>query len=98
MPSQIFDPLGWVTLVTIKAKILQQETWQTKFVWDKPLPSTIKDKWIAILANLEELPQLMIPRVYFLSVRSSVDMHNTLVFADTSTKAYGAVVYLTKDD
>jgi len=28
--SQIYDPLGWVTPVTVRSKILLQETWQTK--------------------------------------------------------------------
>ena len=28
--SQIYDPLGWATPVTIKAKILLQKVWQRK--------------------------------------------------------------------
>ena len=63
--SQIFDPLGWMTPVTVKAKILLQEIWQTKLTWDEPLPDTIKDRWTAILVELQELPNLLIPRIYF---------------------------------
>ena len=96
--SQIFDPLGWVTPVTIQAKILLQEIWQTKLTWDEPLPTVIKEKWIAILADLEELPQLMIPRAYFPSSQSNMQISNMFVFADASTKAYGAVVYLSRDN
>ena len=43
--SQFFDPLGWVTPVTVRAKILLQEVWRTKLTWDEPLPETIKDRW-----------------------------------------------------
>ena len=57
-----------------------------------------KEKWIAILADLQELPQLMIPRVYFPSSQSNMQISNMFVFADASTKAYGAVVYLSRDN
>jgi len=43
--SQIFDPLGWATPVTVRTKILLQEIWQTKLTWDEPLPETIKDSY-----------------------------------------------------
>ena len=49
--SQIFDPLGWVTPVTVRAKVLLQEIWLTKLTWDEPLPDTIKERWTAILAD-----------------------------------------------
>ena len=42
--SQIFDPLGWATAVTVRTKILLQEIWQIKLTWDEPLPETIKDR------------------------------------------------------
>ena len=41
--SQIYDPLGWVTPVTVRTKILLQEIWQTKLTWDEPLPKEIKE-------------------------------------------------------
>ena len=84
--------------MTIKAKLLLQEVWQVKLAWDEPLPSTIKDKWVAILDDLQELPQLMIPRVYFSSGQQGMIITNMFVFADASTKAYGGVVYLNSDD
>ena len=92
--SQIFDPLGWVTPVTVRAKILLQEIWQTKLTWDEPLPDMIMDKWIAILADLRELPNLLVPRLYFPPSQTGTHIDNLFVFADASTKAYGAIVYL----
>ena len=84
--SQIFYPLGWVTPVTIKAKILLQEIWQTKLTWDEPLPTVIKEKWIAILADLQELPQLMIPRAYFPSSQSNMQISNMFEFAEPALR------------
>ena len=71
-----------------------QEIWQTKLSWDEPFPNVIKDKWIDVLADLQDLPQLMIPQTYFLSNQPGTQIDNVFVFADASIKAYGAVVYL----
>ena len=96
--SQIFDPLGWVTPVTVRAKILLQEVWLTKTTRDEPLPDTIKERWTAILADLRELPNILIPRLYFPPSQTGTHIDNIFVFADASTKAYGAIVYLNSGD
>ena len=96
--QQIFDPLGWVNPVTVRAKILLQEVWQTKLTWDEPLPETIKDRWMAILADLRELSSLLMPRdSTFHPVKQVHVFDNVFVFADASIKAYGAAVYLNSD-
>ena len=93
--SLIYDPLGLATPVTIKAKILLQHIWQSKLSWDEPLPKDIGDTWTSILADLNELPKLTVPRPYF---KQRPDACNMFVFSDASTKAYGAVVYLSYQD
>ena len=75
-----------------------QEIWQSKLSWDEPIPNTIRGKWIDALADLQELPQLMFPRTYFLSNQPGTQINNMFVFADASTKAYGAVVYLSRNN
>jgi len=84
-------PLGWATPVTVKIKILMQEIWQAKLPWDEPLLQTFKDKWIEILADLQELPQLVFPRHYFPSNEPGTQIDTMFAFADA---AYGGVVYL----
>ena len=95
--SHFYDPLGWTTPVTIRAKILLQEIWQDKLPWDEPLPNHYKDKWLTILSNPLELPNITIPRVHFRPSNTSIKADNIYVFCDASTKAYGAVVYLCKN-
>ena len=90
--SQIYDPLGWVTPVTVRAKILLQEIWQTKLTWDKPLPKEITNTWFTIFPDLMKLSQFTIPRSYFLTVNTSAC--HLYAFADASTKVYGAVAYV----
>ncbi|XP_065886666.1 uncharacterized protein [Dysidea avara] len=86
--------MGWATPITIKAKILLQDIWQSKLSWDEPLPTDIRDRWIGILADLFELPKLTVPRPYFTPSNQRYNTCNMYVFSDASTKAYGTVVYL----
>jgi len=44
--SQIYDPLGWTTPVTVRTKILLQQICHTKLTWDEPLPTALAATWI----------------------------------------------------
>ena len=90
--SQIYDPLGWATPVTVRAKILLQEVWQRKCSWDIPLDQDLCDKWLDIRRDINDLPTVTFRRTYFPNQSSLPD--HIYVFADASTKAYGTVVYL----
>ena len=50
--SQIYDPLGWATSVTIKAKTLLQQVWQQKTSWDEPLDDDLHDKWFSVCNDI----------------------------------------------
>ena len=93
--SLIFDPLGWATPVTIRAKILLQEVWQQKRSWDTPFHEKLQEKWVRIRSDILEFSN--IPRAYFPILSDKVIDH-LYVFADASTKAYGAIVYLCSDN
>ena len=43
--SQIYDPLGLLSPVTVSAKILIQELWKNKYDCDTPLPDAICETW-----------------------------------------------------
>ena len=90
--SQIYDPLGWATPVTIRAKLLLQEVWQRKCSWDVPLDQDLCDHWLDIRRDIIALPTLTFPRTYFYPQSGTPD--HIYVFADASIKAYGTVVYL----
>ena len=90
--SKHYDPLGWLTPITIRARILMQELWKKQVTWDNPLDHDIQSRWYQVASDLEEATKIVLPRKYFpLPSDKPICLH---VFADASTKAYGAVAYL----
>ncbi|XP_057379622.1 uncharacterized protein LOC130701716 [Daphnia carinata] len=88
--ASIYDPLGFISPLSIPARILIQQIWKEKLEWDDPLPSPFADKWNS-LANALVNAKPKIRRSYF-GTRSRVNSLH--VFVDASQQAYGAVAYL----
>ncbi|XP_076545702.1 uncharacterized protein LOC117610838 [Osmia lignaria lignaria] len=89
---QIFDPLGFLSPVIIRAKVLLQELWLLNLKWDDPLPSHVTTRWIAIREDLTSLARLSIPRWFNTYNNSTVELHG---FSDASQLAMAAVIYIT---
>ncbi|XP_052268588.1 uncharacterized protein LOC127869969 [Dreissena polymorpha] len=95
--SQIYDPLGLLSPVTVRAKILLQEMWKQKYDWDTPLPSSLHATWSEIATDLNTVVRdTSLRRQLIQSVKGTgsdvkPEMH---VFVDASNKAYGAAVYI----
>ena len=93
--SKLYDPLGWLSPITIRARILLQDVWKQRINWDDPLDSNFQTRWQHIAVDLQEAATIELPHKYFtLSPNKPIYLH---VFADASMKAYGAVAYLQID-
>ena len=44
--SRLYDPLAWLTPITVPDKILMQDLWILKCDWDSPLPDEVSDRWL----------------------------------------------------
>ena len=86
--SRIYDPMGWLSPVTITLKIMFQELWIKKLSWDDVLPPDFLKTWTTIKNGLIFLKEIEIPR--WIGSGRLVELHG---FSDASAKAYGAVVY-----
>ncbi|RLU16083.1 hypothetical protein DMN91_011841 [Ooceraea biroi] len=69
---QIFDPLGFVSPVVIRAKMLLQELWLCKLNWYDSLPFQVTSRWLNIRKDLTSLARLSIPRCHLPGSRYTV--------------------------
>ncbi|XP_070524007.1 uncharacterized protein [Cardiocondyla obscurior] len=90
--AQLFDPLGWLAPVIIRAKIFIQTLWLKSLDWDEPLPKEEQEFWLKFQAELPELQKIALPRwINSLASNCSIEIHG---FSDASERAIAAVVYL----
>ncbi|XP_026736747.1 uncharacterized protein LOC113500239 [Trichoplusia ni] len=87
----LFDPLGFASPVTIRAKQLLQEVWRRGTAWDDPIDEDLAEQWTTWLTHLQKLRDVKIPRRYLnYSDAASIQLH---IFTDASESAYSAVLY-----
>ncbi|XP_066600038.1 uncharacterized protein [Prorops nasuta] len=56
--ARLFDPLGWLAPVLIRAKILLQDLWMLKIDWDTPLPPDILKRWNSYCGALSGVTEI----------------------------------------
>ncbi|XP_037929938.1 uncharacterized protein LOC119664538 [Teleopsis dalmanni] len=95
LASSLYDPLGLITPLIIKAKILLQQLWIIGCDWDESVPQEIYTTWNKILADLHQVVLLKIPK--FTRIKNSINMQ-VHGFSDASIRAYGCCIYLRCQD
>ncbi|CAG7632968.1 unnamed protein product [Allacma fusca] len=88
--SKIYDPLGWLSPVIVKSKIMLQSLWKIKLDWDEIVPDSAIKEWWGFQSQLKALEKVKIPRCYLNSANQPFEIHG---FCDASQAAYAAVVY-----
>lgn len=100
--ASIFDPLGFLSPVTVNAKLLIQSIWADTHLprspkstehWDEAISTSLKSDWLKFASNLHVLHDITVPRYLFINSfpPNRIELHG---FADASQKAFGAVVYI----
>ena len=89
--AAVFDPLGLISPVVIRGKILLQVLWSRGYDWDDDVQDEVANEiqtWFQQWANISEV---RIPRC----IRDvpNVSSFKLITFVDASTSAYGAAVY-----
>ncbi|XP_050293693.1 uncharacterized protein LOC126734196 [Anthonomus grandis grandis] len=88
---QVFDPLGLVGPIIIKAKLIIQELWKAKVGWDDEVPCAILKLWSDFQEDLDYINSIRIPRQTVFSDYVRLELHG---FSDASERAYGACLYI----
>ncbi|CAL8126482.1 unnamed protein product [Orchesella dallaii] len=89
--AKTYDPIGWLTPITITAKILLQDLWRTDVGWDDCIHSDKLEEWQNYQQQLPQLSSIHIPRCVIPPETHQFQLHG---FSDASEKAYAAAVYL----
>ena len=92
--SKFYDPLGFISPITVQFKLLFRELCEDKTNWDSPLEGATKTTWQKLVDNLQQVKVISLPRCYFSGITEQVVSCELHGFCDASAKAYGAVVYL----
>ncbi|XP_025267293.1 uncharacterized protein LOC112638911 [Camponotus floridanus] len=83
--AQLFDPLGWLVSVVVRAKIAFQSTWLQGLEWDAPLDDVSASACVAFHAQIPALEQIRVPRWINLNPSCTrVEVHG---FSDASERA-----------
>jgi hypothetical protein len=94
--AQIFNPLGLVGPVIMKAKIILQGLWCLKLEWDESLPADLHSSWVEFVKGLASLSNLAVPRkVINIFPYRTIELHG---FCDASQLGYGAAIYVRVGD
>lgn len=88
---RIFDPLGFLSPFTIRAKILLQQLWVRGTDWDEEMPPDSLKSWSTWLQEIDKINEIRIPRK-LISNKPTVEEIELHMFSDDL--AFATVGYL----
>ena len=63
--GRFYDPLGYLSLVIIRFKLILQERYKNKADWDEIIPDELLKKWRILMTDLSDATQIHLSRCYF---------------------------------
>jgi len=60
--ARFFDPMEWLSPITVFGKRMVQALWKTKLYWDDHLPMDFQKEWQKFIQELPSLSTIHIPR------------------------------------
>ncbi|XP_050516142.1 uncharacterized protein LOC126891007 [Diabrotica virgifera virgifera] len=88
--ARMFDPLGFLSPITLLLKIWIKKLWTLKVDWDSTVPKEIEIAWEKFQNEFRVLYKIQIPRHIAVTPNSSLSF---VGFSDASAAGYAAIVY-----
>ena len=92
--NSVYDPLGLVAPVMLKAKILLQDACKLDIGWDDIISDVLSLQWQKWREDLWKLEKLFIPRCLKPKGFGTIISRQLHMFSDASEEGYGVVAYL----
>ena len=90
--ARVFDPLGFLLPLSVRAKFILQNIWKEQISWDSVVSESIFRDWTTYVKDLTTIGDYSFPRK-IADFREPI-LH---IFSDASTKSYGSVAYFVED-
>ena len=94
--AKIFDPLGWLSPVTLKFMHIMQIIWQTNVGWYDKLPSENLESYIEWRFKLHALHKIKLQR--FVLRTEQADTVSLHLFCDASEIGYTTCIFIVAQD
>ena len=89
--AKLFDPVGWLSPIVIRFKVLLQKLWVQGIEWDQLVSKEIQNEWEQIKDDLPNLAELKLQRC--ISPQGKIANVQLHLFTDASEMAYAVVIY-----
>ena len=92
--SRFYDPLGILSPITVRFKLMFQDLCVKELNWDDQLSGEQLVKWKELVSGFHQERPILIPRWYSMGLTETSASYSLHGFSDASQRAYAAVVYL----
>ena len=90
----LYDPLGFITPITISARIFMRSIWKSGINWDDEIKEDQQQQWVKWINSLKKLKTININRCIRKIKEINISKIELHVFNDASQQAYCTVSYL----
>ena len=94
LATRFFDPLGVISPITVRFKLLFQQMCEIKTDWDDSLTGELLTEWESLASDLQQSKPILLPRCYTGVESTPIKSYSLQRFCDASQRAYAAVGYL----